>query len=567
MTTTAIDMGLKPARPFLAQLAKRPSLGVETLILLVCLWFTATSNSLFWQATLDSRAGSWASIAFHGGALALLLTAIHFLLLAIFIPRRVAKPLLAILILATAFAAYYMGKYHVYLDPDMLRNIMRTDYREASELFTWGMIPAVAAYALPPLLLLARTDIRPRPLMRAVGIRLLWLFTAVAVTGASGFAIFKGLSSLMREKKEVRYLITPANYLYSGVRAFANDSAATAREKIPVGADATLSAAWAQHKKPVLMIVVIGETARAANWGLSGYARQTTPELARLDVINFSDVTACGTNTEVSVPCMLSPYGRNSYDETKIRSSESLLHVLKHAGLRVSWIDNQSGCKGTCDGLESLHPDVKASPADCNSDGCMDGAMLTGVRQLAEGSRESQVIFLHTLGNHGPAYSKRYPESFKRFLPACESSDLGKCTQQEIVNAYDNALLYTDHVLAQAVEFLKTQQSSYDTALLYVSDHGESLGENGLFLHGIPYAIAPEIQKKVPMVAWFSDGYAKRFSLDTQCLRQRAHSAVTHDHLFHTTLALLDVRTSALDDKYDFSAGCKANYRQQIAAK
>ncbi|MBK8523172.1 MAG: phosphoethanolamine transferase [Betaproteobacteria bacterium] len=522
-------MRQQPAHPFLTRIAQqistRPKLGAETLILLICLWFTATSNSLFWQAAMERQTGSWTEIALHGAALALLLTTTHFLLLACITLRRAAKPLLAIIVVLTTFASHYMGKYHVYLDPDMLRNILRTDYREASELFSWGMIPALLAYALPPLLLLARVDIKPRPLLRATGIRLFSLLLAMALAGAAGFAIFKDFSSLMREKKEVRYLITPANYLYSSVRAVASDTATASKEKVPVGSDAVLSAAWAEHKKPVLMVVVIGETARSANWGLSGYARQTTPELAGLNVINFSDVTACGTNTEVSVPCMLSPYGRNNYDEAKIRGSESLLHVLKRAGLRTTWIDNQSGCKGTCDGLENWRPDAKLSPADCNSDGCLDGAMLAGVRQLAENHRESQVIFLHTLGNHGPAYSKRYPKAFQKFLPACESSDLGKCTQQEIVNAYDNALLYTDHVLAQTIAYLKTQQSNYDTALLYVS-----------------------------------------VSLDTQCLRQRAGTAISHDHLFHTTLALLDVQTSALDTAYDFSTGCTPGNKGKMAA-
>ncbi|MDP1534624.1 MAG: sulfatase-like hydrolase/transferase, partial [Rubrivivax sp.] len=96
-----------------------------------------------------------------------------------------------------------------------------------------------------------------------------------------------------------------------------------------------------------------------------------------------------------------------------------------------------------------------------------------------------------------------------------------------------------------------------DSALIYVSDHGESLGENNLFLHGIPYAIAPLVQTRVPMLMWTSAGFSKASGVDVDCLRQRAAQPVAHDHLFHTLLALLDVRTALYEPAWDVSAGCR----------
>ncbi|HEU5294722.1 MAG TPA: sulfatase-like hydrolase/transferase, partial [Burkholderiaceae bacterium] len=314
---------------------------------------------------------------------------------------------------------------------------------------------------------------------------------------------------------------------------------------------------WAARQKPMLVVLVVGETVRAANWGLSGYARQTTPGLAALPVINFADVSSCGTNTEVSLPCMFAPVGRRDYDESRIRGSEGLLHVLARAGVAVQWRDNQSGCKGVCDGLPN---DIVASlnpPGLCRDGRCLDEGLLVGLDQRLREAKGTQLLVLHQLGNHGPSYFRRYPRAFARFTPACESDDLQHCTREEIVNAYDNSLLYTDHVLSQLIEHLDARAGSVDSALLYVSDHGESLGENRLFLHGIPYAIAPDMQTKVPMVMWASRGFASAVGLNLDCLRERARSSASHDHLFHSLLGLLDVRTALYEPQWDFSAGCR----------
>ena len=310
-------------------------------------------------------------------------------------------------------------------------------------------------------------------------------------------------------------------------------------------------------------MLVVGETARAANWGLNGYARQTTPRLAaRSDVVSFQSVTSCGTNTEVSLPCMFSALGRRHYDEERIRGSESLLHILQRVGIQVFWRDNQSGCKGVCDGLPSELISAATAPAACNGARCLDEGLLQGLeerlqRQFGAAAGVDQLVVLHQLGNHGPAYDSRYPDAFRRFGPVCATADLHQCSREQIVNAYDNALLYTDHVLANAIESLQGQSATHDTALLNVTDHGESLGENGLYLHGMPYAIAPEVQTRVPMLLWLSPGFTQRQRLDLACVRARATQPASHDNLFHTLLGMLSVDTKLYVPDADLLLACR----------
>ena len=534
-----------------------PALRVETLALFAGLFFTLSSNGLFWRAAFAERdfagAGDWLFAA----GLFVTLTALHFLILLVLCNRWTAKPLLAVILIATAFASYYMASYTVFLDPSMLRNVLRTDVKEAGELFSLGMLPHLVLYGLLPLLLLIRVRVvrdawRPALLRRALS-----LVLGVLILGGALVAIFQDMAPLMRNNKEVRYLITPANYLYSLARVLGSDASAATRERQQIGLDATLAPSWQTRKKPTLFVVVVGETARAANWGLSGYARQTTPQLAERDVINFAQVTSCGTNTEVSLPCMFSLQGRRNYDEDKIRGSESLLNVLERAGLRVLWRDNQSGCKGVCTGVETQKLDSAKVPGLCDGERCFDEILTHDLDQVLADRQGNLVIVMHQLGNHGPAYYKRYPEAFRRYTPECETPDLAKCERETVVNAYDNAILYTDHVLAKTIDFLKAKSATYDTAMLYVSDHGESLGENGLYLHGVPYSIAPKVQVEVPMTLWVSPGYAQSFALDTDCLRQRAAQPATHDNLVHSLLGMLDVRTSIYDAGLDVAAQCR----------
>lgn len=532
-------------------------LSVEQLLLLACLFWTVAGNRPFFSAALKGR--SLVDSPTWGFALALfvLLVTTHFMLLILLANRWTIKPLLAFLLVMTAAATYFMQVYGVYLDPTMLRNVLRTDQAEASELLSWGLARHLLLYAVLPVLFLWRVEIVNRSWRQASLQRFGYILLGLLIVGGTLLTIFQPLASLMRNHKEVRYLITPANYLWSLANVATTSARGASKPRQAIGLDAVPGVSWASRNKPLLLVLVVGETARAANWGLNGYFRQTTPELAELSVINFSDFTSCGTNTEVSLPCMFAPVGRRDYDSQRIEGSESLLHVLARAGVNVHWRDNQSGCKSVCEGLSTELVVDLAPPDGCTEGRCLDNGLLYRLDERLRNVKGTQLLVLHQLGNHGPSYFRRYPPEFSRFEPACRNDDLQRCSRQEIINAYDNALLYTDHVLASLIGRLQAQADRMDLALLYVSDHGESLGENNLFLHGMPYAIAPKEQTQVPMVLWFSLGLTRSLSIDVNCLKQRASKPASHDYLFHTVLGLLDVRTSLYEKDWDLLDGCR----------
>jgi lipid A ethanolaminephosphotransferase len=542
-------------------LARYPVSSCQLILAASGFWMLALNRPFFLAVARtqpQDGAAPWPLV----GALAVALLALNALLLGLIGTRRSLKPLLALLTLVGVLTMHYVQAYGVVIDPSMVRNALRTDIAEARELLTWQLALDLLLYAALPIALLLPARIEVRPWRRQVRERALLLLGAAAILVLTLGWQFRPLAAMARNHKEVRYLVTPLNSLWSLGSVLAADARGAARPRQAIGLDAAPGPEWATRQRPRLVVMVVGETARAANWGLSGYARQTTPELARRPaVVNFGDVTSCGTSTEVSLPCMFAPVGRRDYDEARIRGQESLLQVLARAGVAVHWRDNQSGCKGVCEGVPRDVVNAALAPGLCHGDRCWDEGLLRGLGerlQALHGQRGTQLLVLHMLGNHGPSYWRRYPPGFERFTPACRNDDLGQCTREEIVNAYDNALLYTDHVLATLIDTLAAHAPEVDTAMLYVSDHGESLGENKLFLHGMPYAIAPREQTRVPMVFWHSAGFARSTALDEACLRERARAPVQHDHLFHSLLALLEVRTALYAGEYDFTRDCRA---------
>lgn len=533
--------------------------SIEALVLLTIGLLVLLANGPFWQSALAER--SWSAPATWRFLIttAVLMVAVQAVPVLLLSTRRSVRPLLALLILCSAVALHMMQRYGVVLDPAMLRNALRTDAREAAELFNPGLFASIGT-ALALGLGLWWLPLRQLAWPQAVKRRLLTVLLLVLLAVAALLLGFQDLSSTMRNQKGLRYQVTPANVLYSAGRAAASDVSTARAARLPP--PPIERAAATPGRKPQLLVVVVGETARAMNFSLNGYARQTNPVLAGWPVINFPDTTACGTSTEVSLPCMWSARGRADYDEALIRRSESLPQLLHRAGLRVVWLDNQSGCKGLCGGIDTRDLSNGVDPVLCPDGRCFDGVLLKGLAEvLAEapaGPPRDTVVFLHQLGNHGPAYYKRYPAAFRRFTPECTRNELRECSQQEIVNAYDNAILYTDHLLGETLSFLKQRQDRFDVGLIYASDHGESLGEKGLYLHGMPRAIAPREQLAVPMLWWFGgEGASGWDGLDAACLRARAQAPASHDNLYHSVLGLLQIASPARVAERDLISACR----------
>jgi lipid A ethanolaminephosphotransferase len=545
----------------------RPTIGLPALIVLAAVFFTITANPPFLMRALAGRSlqdpGAWGL----GAALVVALTALHVGLLALLCTRWTAKPVLAVLAVVAAVASHYSGVFGTYLDPSMMRNLLRTHPAEAVELLSPALALQLLVQAGLPNWLLWRLRLRPQRWPRALLQRAGLLALAAVTLAVAVLAVFQPLSSLMRNQRELRYLIAPVNVLWSTGAVLVRDTRAAALPRQPIGLDAQPGPSWATRTRPLMVVMVVGETARAADWGLNpGNTTGTTPELARWQadggLVNFPAVKTCGTDTETSLPCMFAPVGRRDYDEGRIRGQQSLLHVLSQAGVAVHWRDNQSGCKGVCEGLSNQTLAAADAPALCPEGRCLDEALLADLPQRLQQAQGTQLLVLHMLGSHGPSYYRRYPPAFAVNLPDCRHDELRRCSVEEVHNAYLNSLRYTDHVLAQALQMLKAQEDRVDTALVFVSDHGESLGEHGLFLHGMPYAIAPEGQTRVPMVAWASAGLSPAIGLQPACLQgawQAAAQAggVAHDHLFHTLLGLLDVRTALHAPAWDLTQACR----------
>ncbi len=536
----------------------RPMLRVETLLMVVAAWLIVTANGAWWSAAAAGRVwtdpANWLFVA----ACFVALVALHFVLLAPICNRWTVRPLLTAVIIASAATAFFMRTYAVIMDPSMIQNILKTDTHEAKELMSWSMVGAVVLWSALPIAFIWWVRIEHRSMLQSFFMRTATVAGALLVAVLSVLLVSRDVTSLMRNQRELRYLITPGNLIYGLAGSIARGAHDARAPREPVGTDARLIHLAMTPRKPRVFVLVVGETARAANFSLLGYARETTPELARLDVTAFRNVTSCGTSTEVSVPCMFSQFGREDYDERRIRNSEGLLNVLARAGYVVKWLDNQSGCKGVCqgEGIEFRKLDANSAPDLCEGDECHDGILVRALQAELTSITRSTVIVLHMMGNHGPAYFRRYPAGFRRFTPDCATAELRHCSREQVVNAYDNAIAYTDHVLAGVISTLR-EAPAFDTAMLYVSDHGESLGENGLYLHGLPYSIAPATQTHVPMITWLSPGFAAGASVDQRCLDGKAADHLSHDNLFHSVLGVLDVQTRVYKPERDIFQGCR----------
>jgi lipid A ethanolaminephosphotransferase len=520
-----------------------------TLAVLAAVWIAALPNWPLWRAllALPETAGSARGVVFligFGAMIAALLSA----LLAFLAWRPTITPAIALLLIAAAFGAHFMGSYGVVIDTTMMTNVLQTDSREVRDLLSWRLVGTLALLAGVPLVLLWRAPISRARVWPQAGRNALGIVAALLVLAALVFALFADLSATMRNHRSLRYLINPVNSLYALLDLAAQSNAKPAGPPLPIGLDARILPR-ANGTAPPLLVLAIGETARADHFALNGYARATNPELSALGVLSFANVMSCGTNTAASLPCMFSSLGKAGY-ESRDRDRENLLDLVQRAGMAVLWIDDQAGCKGVCERVP--HADI------CSTEDCMDEALLLGlddrIQALPAAARaRGLLIVLHQMGSHGPAYFKRSPRDRKPFLPECTTNALQQCEHAALINGYDNSIVYTDHVLAQTIAWLERQRAQYSPTLLYVSDHGESLGENNLYLHGLPYAVAPIEQKHVPMVLWPATGP------NASCLAAQRTVALSHDNLFHTALGVLGIQASEYQAKLDMLAPCRAN--------
>jgi lipid A ethanolaminephosphotransferase len=523
------------------------------LNLLVSGFIMAAFNKTFWNNAYQVLEGNLLDTAIFGGAV----FAFTLLVTALFMGRYLQKTVLVLLILIGAGSSYYMDTLGVMIDRDMIQNVVTTTVQESKHLITFNFISHMLIWGVLPSLLVWWVPVK----------RGKWLpdFFRQAVLVVVSFALCVGLlmtnlktySVVLRSHKQVLGSYQPGAPIAASVEYIKLMLKSRKITLQPRGRDAQKGPLISAARKPVLTVVFAGETARAQNFSLNGYKRDTNRELAAIDdVIAFQDVNSCGTATATSLPCMFSRFGRADYSYTKGIGNENLLDILTHAGVNVEWWENNTGDKNIADRVNVFQTTYLEDPEFCAVGECNDGIFAQYLQKKIDSITEDTLIVIHMIGSHGPSYYLRYPDKYRRYTPTCDTSELKNCTVQEIVNTYDNSIAYTDHVVAQTIRMLK-EQSRVTGAMVYMSDHGESLGENGIYLHGAPYFMAPEYQTKVPFIWWLSPQYQRDFNMDLTCLRNRAQKTASHANLFHSVLGVMNIDTDERNEDLDVISACR----------
>lgn len=530
-----------------------------TFNLIAALFFTLVLNSVF-------IVRAWETIPYlhfrdylFAASIPLVLFCAFTLIFSVLALPWLRKPLLAVLILAGAAANYFIYSFGTVIDTNMIQNVFETDVQEATALFNLRYLVWMLLLGALPVALLCLIKIENnRPWWMAIAWRAVTSLAAVVLILLAAALFYKDYASMIRNNKGLVKMVTPANVVsgighYVDNRWFAGD-----QTLVKIGEDAKKGPVILGAKKKTLVIFVLGETARAENFSLGGYARETNPKLKRDNVIYYQHATSCGTETAISVPCMFSNMPRENYDASLARHQEGLLDVMAHAGVTVMWRENDGGCKGACNRVPHTDMTKWNVTALCKSDYCLDDVLLHRLNNYIDSVKDDAVIVLHQMGSHGPAYYLRYPAEMRQFTPTCDSNQIQDCDHQALVNTYDNSILYTDSMLDSTISLLKSYSDKFNVAMVYLSDHGESLGERGMYLHGAPYLFAPSQQTHIPLLLWMSPDYASTFGINQHCLQQQAEQDdVSQDNIFHTLLGMLNIETKEYQPKLDMIRSCR----------
>lgn len=538
---------MKPRRP-------------EILILILASYIALGLNQPFWRRLYDAVAPSTFEDWYFLGAVSLTVVVLVYLILLAVSWRPVFRIAVLILLPVTAAATYFMSEYGIVIDSNMIRNILETDTHEAGDLLSLKLFAYIGFLGVLPAILFFVVPWTPRTFMNEAIAKMKFAGVAGLLLVAAMFPVWGNFLSVFREHRELKMTLTPYNYIAAATSyAQRREQVIASKSLAPYGQDAHRVEGIAARSRKSLFVIVVGETARWDHFALNGYSKPTNPELSKVkDLVNYPLAYSCGTDTAESVPCMFSGLGKSEFTNAKASARQNLLDILKRTGVDVLWRENQAGCKGVCARIPTETLTGHKVPTFFPSTENFDDVLVDGLDERIANLKNDTVIVLHMMGSHGPAYWKRYPKSYERFKPACKVVQFSHCELKDIVNAYDNSIVYTDHVLARLIKVLSGAAShGVDAGMLYVSDHGESLGEHNMFLHGMPYSIAPEAQIHVPMMVWLSPSMRESTGINQDCLVKRTSGRVGHDNLFHSVLGVMDVKTKVYDSSLDLFAACR----------
>lgn len=439
-----------------------------------------------------------------------------FIFFSILFTKYTTKIFSALYLIISSFTAFFALFYGIQIDKVMIENVFATDLHEATDLFSIKMFLYVFFLGvIPAFFILFRIKIKPPKIL----LKVFSIIIALLASATLIFSLYFRFSTFFRVNRTLDNYFAPFNYTLPLIN-IVKKKVFSAKE-MP---DLPLEDAIVEnlHQK-LTLVLIVGETARRKNFSIYGYEKNTNPLLSKEKSLKIlPNGISCGTSTKISVPCMFSIADK----------FENILITLKRLGIKIKWYDNNyGGCYKVCDTLDFIQINHNLCHGSC-PDEVIFNKFFSELRE----PKNKQIFVLHQNGSHGPLYYRRYPEKFKKFTPQCETATVNRCTSSELINAYDNTILYTDHLIYETIRQLKKLKTP--SILIYVSDHGESLGENGIFLHGFPYAIAPKEQKEIPFLIWSSE----------KNLIVKNRNLYHHKNLSHTIFGLMNVKSSKYNE-------------------
>jgi len=436
-----------------------------------------------------------------------------------FLSRVIGKSLLVLFFIINAIAVYFVNTYGVIIDESMIGNVLNTNYAESSSFFSIKLIVYLILLGIVPSIFIIKAkiiNVTWKKFLITSSVTLVFILALVYVNASNWLWIDKN-------SKTLGGLAMPWSYSVNLSLFYIHKHQKNEKEIL-------LPNATIKDNKKSVIVLVIGESARRQNFSLYGYKKNTNPLLSKTPNLFHFDATSCATYTTAGVKCILE---HTSTDELY----EILPNYLYRNNVEVIW-------RTTNWGEPPIHiknyQNTDALMPNCKGDGCkFDEILLSGLKEQILGSTKNKIlIVLHTSTSHGPSYSKKYPAQFEVFKPVCNSVELGNCSQTDLINAYDNTIVYTDYILHSLIENLK-ELKEYNSAMIFVSDHGESLGEKNLYMHGVPMSIAPKEQYEIPFIVWLSDS-SKQL---------KPNKMLSQNNVFHSVLNFLGIQSPIYNEQ------------------
>ena len=522
--------------------------------MLTCAYITLILNFPFLQKATQAIVGLAQYNLYFLLSLPLFLFMVIVIMHSLFAWKGLTKPILIATVIVSAALFYATLSYGIVFDYGMVQNAFESDTAEALSYVNGHAAVFVLVFGVLPAVVIGLVRIDYKPALSELASRCKLVLSSVVVIGLIASIFYSDYAAVGRNNKPLIGYITPYKMIDGAVKYVKNTFLYPA---LPFTQLDPAPIITRFNPKKHVTVMVLGETARAQNFSYNGYGQNTNQFTANENMISFSDMHSCGTATAVSVPCMFSRLNHADFDHRQANAQQNVIDVIAAAGADVLWISNNNGsCKGVCARVPSLQITPDSSNPLCDGEFCFDEVLLAPLNdKLSNLTHDNTFIVLHMIGSHGPTYFKRYPQDKRTFTPDCPRSDIQNCTDEALINTYDNTIAYTDYVLNEVIALLKQSAvaAELNTSLLYISDHGESLGENGIYLHGLPYSFAPDSQTHVPMLVWADN---ETTDLDLGCIAQAKRTRMSHDNVFDMLLGMMSVTSVSYDQNNDPFASC-----------